>query len=290
MKFCVLGSGSKGNATYVEAGGTRILVDAGFSGVEVERRLAAIGVDINTISALLVTHEHGDHIRGIQVLSRRYSLPVYVSKATLTAAGNSLAKIVEWRPIVAGQAFNHQELTIHPFAVSHDAIATLGFVVSNNGCSVGYCTDTGAITHLMRHHLGGCNGLVLECNHDLEMLKNGGYPPYLQQRIRSKSGHLTNSDAALFLVELIHDGLEHVVLAHISETNNTHELARATVERHLREYELTAEERRRFTVSVARQDEVGKLICLGRGFASTGNNQDPGGAEQKASVVADKLS
>ena len=115
----------------------------------------------------------------------------------------------------------------------------------------------------MHHHLSGCNGLVLECNHDLEMLKEGGYPPHLQQRIRSKAGHLTNSDAALFLIDLIHKGLEHVVLAHISGTNNTHDLALATVENHLREYDLTAEERRKFVVSVARQDRVGELICLG---------------------------
>jgi phosphoribosyl 1,2-cyclic phosphodiesterase len=263
MRFCVLGSGSKGNATFVEGGGTRILIDAGFSGIEVARRLAEIGIDIGTISALLVTHEHGDHIRGVQVLSRRFSLPVYVSKAAREAAGQSLAKIAEWRPIAAGQVFRHRELTIHPFAVSHDAADTLGFVASNNGCSVGYCTDTGTISHLMHHHLGGCNGLVLECNHDLEMLKNGGYPPPLQQRIRSKCGHLTNSAAARFLIDLIHGGLEHVVLAHISETNNTHDLALATVGSYLREYDLTAAEQRRFSVSTARQDVVGKLIRLG---------------------------
>jgi phosphoribosyl 1,2-cyclic phosphodiesterase len=263
MKFCVLGSGSKGNATFVEGGGARILIDAGFSGIEVARRLAEINIDIATLSALLVTHEHGDHIRGVQALSRRFSLPVYVSKATREAAGVSLAKIVEWRPIVGGQVFKHRELTIHPFAVSHDAVDTLGFVVGHNGCSVGYCTDTGAITHLMRHHLGGCNGLVLECNHDLAMLKNGGYPPHLQQRIRSKCGHLTNSAAALFLIDLLHGGLEHVVLAHISETNNTHDLARATVEGHLREFAPRAAEQRRICVSTARQDAVGKLIHLG---------------------------
>lgn len=262
MKFSVLGSGSKGNATYIEAGDTRILVDAGFSGVEIERRLNDIEVDINTISALLVTHEHGDHIRGIQVLSRRYSLPVYVSEATLTAAGKNLARIVEWQQILAGQDFNHRDLSIHPFSVSHDAEATLGFVISGNGCSLGYCTDTGTVSPLMRHRLGGCNGLVLECNHDLEMLKNGGYPPALQQRIRSKFGHLTNSDAARFLIELIHDDLEHVVLAHISETNNTHELALTTVESHLREHGQPADARR-FTVAVARQDKAGGLICLG---------------------------
>lgn len=271
MRFCVLGSGSKGNATFVESGGTRILIDAGFSGIEIERRLAEIDVDIATISALLVTHEHGDHIRGVQVLSRRFSLPVYVSEDTLKSAGKPLARIVEWRQIEAGQVFKHQELTIHPFAVSHDAVETLGFVVSNNGYSVGYCTDTGATSHLMRHHLGGCNALVLECNHDLEMLKNGGYPPYLQQRIRSKFGHLTNSDAALFLIDLIHDGLEYVVLAHVSETNNTHELALATVEKHLREYDLIAEEQRRFVVSVAKQDKVGRLLSFG---VKSGNYQE----------------
>lgn len=266
MEFCVLGSGSKGNATFVESGGTRILIDAGFSGIELERRLAVIGVDIATISALLVTHEHGDHIRGIQVLSRRFSLPVYVTKATLAAAGKSLGKIFEWQQIEPGHSFNHQALTIHPFAVSHDAADTIGFVVSDGRVSLGYCTDTGAISHLMHHHLGGCNGLVLECNHDLEMLKNGGYPPHLQQRIRSKTGHLTNGDAASFLVELIHGGLEQVVLAHISETNNSHDLALATVENHMRAYDLTAEERRCFTISVARQDKVGGLIKLGVGL------------------------
>lgn len=262
MRFCVLGSGSKGNATFVEAGETRILIDAGFSGIEVERRLAAIEIDIATISALLVTHEHGDHIRGVQVLSRRYSLPVYVSKSTREAAGKSLANIFEWRPIEAGSAFGHRNLLVHPFAVSHDAVDTLGFVVSHQGCSIGYCTDTGSISRLMRHHLGGCNGLVLECNHDPEMLKKGGYPPQLQQRIRSKSGHLTNTDAARFLVELIHDGLERVVLAHISETNNCHDLARTTVEGVLQEYDLAAEVRRGFSVSLARQDRVGELFCL----------------------------
>jgi phosphoribosyl 1,2-cyclic phosphodiesterase len=262
MRFCVLGSGSKGNATFVEADGTRILIDAGFSGIEVERRLAAIGIDIATISALLVTHEHGDHIRGVQVLSRRFSLPVYVSNATREAAGESLARIFEWRPIEAGLPFSHRSLTVHPFAVSHDAVDTLGFVVSNSGCSLGYCTDTGSISHLMHHHLGGCNALVLECNHDPEMLKNGGYPPQLQQRIRSKSGHLTNNDAARFLVELIHDGLEQVVLAHISETNNSHDLAISTVEQHLQEYDLATRERREFFVSAARQDTVGELFCL----------------------------
>jgi phosphoribosyl 1,2-cyclic phosphodiesterase len=224
----------------------------------------------------LVTHEHGDHIRGVQVLSRRFSLPVYVTEATRQAAGKALAKLFEWRSIEAGLDFSHRNLNVHPFAVSHDAVDTLGFVISHGGKSFGYCTDTGTISRLMQYRLGGCNGLVLECNHDLEMLKNGGYPPQLQQRIRSKSGHLTNHDAGRFLVELIHDGLEQVVLAHVSETNNTHELAKATVEKYLEEYALTAEERHRFTLSVARQDKVGELYHL-RGTAEFANKESAGG-------------
>ncbi len=262
MRFCVLGSGSKGNSTFIEGGGTRILIDAGFSGIELERRLAAIDVDIRTISALLVTHEHGDHICGVQVLARRFGLPVFISRAAKEVAGSKLEKVADWHEIVAGQEFRWQDLEIHPFSVSHDTADPLGFVVGHGDRSVGYCTDTGAISRLMQHRLGGCNGLVLECNHDLEMLKNGGYPPWLQQRIRSKDGHLTNSDAAGFLVDLIHGGLEHVVLAHISDTNNTHDLARKTVEEHLREYDLTATEQRRFKVSVARQGVVGEVISL----------------------------
>ena len=262
MRFCVLGSGSKGNSTFIEGGGTRILIDAGFSGIELERRLAAIDVEIKTITAILVTHEHGDHIRGVQVLARRFGIPAFISRAAKSAAGSSLEKVVDWREIEAGRAFPCNDLEIHPFSVSHDTADPLGFVVGCGEHSVGYCTDTGVTSRLMQHRLGGCSGLVLECNHDLEMLKNGGYPPHLQQRIRSKSGHLTNSDAAGFLVGLIHEGLEHVVLAHISETNNTHDLARETVEQHLRDYDLTAAEQRRFRISVARQDVVGEIVVL----------------------------
>jgi len=262
MRFCVLGSGSKGNATYVEAGGVAILIDAGFSGVEIERRLASLGLAVEKLGAILVSHEHGDHIRGVQALSRRYNLPVLVNRATRVAAGPLLAKIDVWQEIAAGQDCEFRGLHIHPFSVSHDGADTMGFVVSHGGCSLGYCTDTGITSRLMHHRLSGCHGLILECNHDLEMLKNGGYPPQLQQRIRSKDGHLTNTDAARFLVELIHDGLEHVVLAHISETNNTPELALTTVQEHLRLHASASGEPCRFTVSLAHQERVGELIKL----------------------------
>lgn len=262
MRFCVLGSGSKGNATYVESGGVAILIDAGFSGVEIERRLAGLGLAVESLAAILVSHEHGDHVRGVQALARRYKLPVLASRATRAAAGPMLARIDDWLEIAAGQDYEFRGLKIHPFSVSHDAADTVGFVIAHGGRTLGYCTDTGIVSRVMQHRLSGCHGLVLECNHDLEMLKNGGYPPPLQQRIRSKQGHLTNSDAALFLIELIHDGLEHVVLAHISETNNTYELALATVQEHLRRHADTNGEPCRFAVSLAHQERAGELVEL----------------------------
>lgn len=226
MRFCVLGSGSKGNATYIATGKTAVLIDSGFSGVEVERRLAAIGVDIATLSAILVTHEHGDHIRGVPVLSRRYRLPVFANAPTFQTAGKGLDNLFQYQEFSSGHSFVFQDLHIHPFSVSHDAAEPVGFVVDSGLVRLGYCTDTGKVSHLMRHRLAGCHGLVLESNHDLTMLKKGPYPPHLQQRVRSNEGHLANTTAAAFLNDLLHAGLEQVVLAHISETNNHPEIVR----------------------------------------------------------------
>ncbi|MBU0674054.1 MAG: MBL fold metallo-hydrolase [Proteobacteria bacterium] len=264
MRFCVLGSGSKGNATFVEGGGCTLLIDAGFSGVEVERRLRAIGYEADDLSAILVTHEHTDHVKGVQVLSRRFQIPVYISSPTLAAAGKNLARVDLLQEIKAGEHFKVNGLEIHPFSLSHDSVDPLGFRLSSGGYSLGYCTDTGFVSRVMQHWLSGCNGLVLECNHDLEMLKNGTYPPHLQQRIRSRSGHLANGEAAQFLKELVHDGLRHVVLAHLSESNNTPELALQTVQKLLEDMFDPALSGFHFQVSVAEQDVVGQVVFLER--------------------------
>jgi phosphoribosyl 1,2-cyclic phosphodiesterase len=231
MRFCVLGSGSKGNCTYIEAGGAAILIDAGFSGREVERRLAGIGVDPAGLTALLLTHEHGDHLRGIGVLSRRYRLPVFANPATFRAAGRELGPLASSRDFETGTSFAFRDLLIHPFSVSHDAADPVGFLIDDGRRSLGYCTDTGVVSRLMAHRLAGCAALVLESNHDPEMLRSGPYPAALQQRVRSTTGHLANSTAADFLAGLLHDRLEHVVLAHISETNNRPQLVEEAVAR-----------------------------------------------------------
>jgi phosphoribosyl 1,2-cyclic phosphodiesterase len=225
MQFCVLGSGSKGNTTYVASGDTAILIDAGFSGVEIQRRLAAIGVDFSAIDAILVTHEHNDHIRGVPVLSRRGQLPVYANRGTMEA-GSSLIDLHRFHEFETGAPFQIKDLHVHPFAVCHDTRDPVGFVITDDRCSLGYCTDTGRITRLIHHRLTGCQGLILESNHDPELLKNGPYPLFLKQRVAGKEGHLANHEAAAFLRELVHDHLSHVVLAHLSETNNLPSKAR----------------------------------------------------------------
>ncbi len=263
MRFCVLGSGSKGNSTYIEKGHTRVLIDAGFSGIEIQRRLAAIGVDVAQLSAIVVTHEHSDHIRGVAVLSRKYGLPVFANAATFKAADKSLSGLASANEFMTGTSFPFQDFTIHPFAVSHDAADPVGFIVTDGVRSMGYCTDTGIVSRLMQHRLGSCNGLVLECNHDPAMLKNSPYPPALKQRVRSKNGHLANGDAADFIINILHDGLEHIVLSHISETNNHPDLAHEAVMKLLLEFaEREPGSRLLPEVSVARQDGVGEVVTL----------------------------
>lgn len=263
MRFCVLGGGSKGNSTFVEAGQTRLLIDAGFSGKEIERRLLAIGVEAQSLSAILITHEHGDHVRGAAILARRFQLPVFVNQATLAAAGPLLANLPHCQVFVTGQAFVFNEFQIHPFAVSHDVADPVGFLLSSGSLRLGYCTDTGVVSKLMCHRLSGCHGLVLECNHDPELLKNGPYPPALQQRVRGKSGHLANEEAASFLSEIIHDGLEHVVLSHLSAANNQPHLAEAAIIAALETLRAQRGACLVPAISLAHQDRAGEVVTIG---------------------------
>ncbi|MBU0679791.1 MAG: MBL fold metallo-hydrolase [Proteobacteria bacterium] len=225
MKFCVLGSGSKGNATYVEANGRALLIDAGFSGKEICRRLEVVGVSMATVEGVLLTHEHNDHIQGAGILARKYKTALWANQATFKAASPRLGQVESFKSFQTGEKFSLAGFTIHPFAISHDTADPVGFVVEHDGVTLGFCTDTGMVSRLLQQRLTGCHGLILECNHDLQMLADGPYPLHLQQRVRSRQGHLANNDAARFLGDLLHDRLQHVVLAHLSETNNLPDLA-----------------------------------------------------------------
>ena len=221
LSVCMLASGSKGNAIYISDGLTTLLVDAGLSGIEIERRLKAHDLDPKEIDAMIVSHEHSDHIRGVGILSRRYGLPVYLSEKTGREAGQIIGKIKEMRSFNCGEAFNVNTLDIHPFSIAHDAEDPAGFTISCNGRKIGIATDLGIATAMVKQNLMGCDLLILEANHDPEMLMNGPYPWPLKQRIKGRTGHLSNRDSGELLSELKHDKLQHVILAHLSETNNT---------------------------------------------------------------------
>jgi len=225
MRFSVLGSGSRGNSVYIESAKSAILIDTGFSGKETALRLRRIGRDIEDLDAIFVTHEHHDHIAGVGVVSRRCQLPVYANSPTFSMAEKKLGRLHQQREFDVGALVTMQDFEIRSFSISHDAAEPVGYVISDGKISLGYCTDIGKVTALVERHLHDCNGLILESNHDPEMLKYGPYPLYLQQRVKSSHGHLANSDAADFLKKLFHERLDYVVLAHLSETNNNPKLA-----------------------------------------------------------------
>jgi phosphoribosyl 1,2-cyclic phosphodiesterase len=226
---CVLASGSKGNAVYVSNEQTSVLFDAGLSGKEIERRMLARQLDPKSLTGIVVSHEHSDHIRGVGILSRRFNLPVYISPKTAQAASAQIGKLYQTSYFDCGKMFNIQGLTIRPFSTSHDAEDPAGFTISYNGQKVGLATDLGVATGMVQEHLKGCNLLILEANHDMDMLITGPYPWYLKQRIKSRNGHLSNEESCNLLGKVLHKNLTCVVLAHLSEQNNHPEKALNTV-------------------------------------------------------------
>jgi len=250
----MLASGSRGNSIYISNGETSVLVDAGLSGIEIERRMESNNISIKSIDAIIVSHEHSDHIQGVGVLARRYDLPVYISSETIKTAAKQLGTIKAITHFSCGTEFTINNLTVRPFSISHDACDPAGFTIGCNGKKIGIATDLGIATAMVREHLKDCCCLVLEANHDVPMLEEGPYPWPVKQRIKSRTGHLSNESSKELLMDIMHDRLSHVILAHLSETNNTPEKALRVVTEQidLNQIELT----------VATQDSAGPIICL----------------------------
>lgn len=227
IRFASLGSGSKGNALLVESGRTRVLVDCGFGPRETAARLERLGVAPDSVTAVLVTHEHADHVGGAAACAARYGWTLHASHGTAGAA-RQLADMVV-RRFDSHTAFAIGDLEIHPFPVPHDAREPTQFVFSDGAARLGVLTDAGAVTPHIVAMLAGCAALVIECNHDAGMLARGRYPPQLKRRIAGGFGHLENGAAADLLRAIDAEGLRHVVAAHLSEENNTPELARAAL-------------------------------------------------------------
>ncbi len=235
-RYCPLGSGSKGNSTFIETEGAKLLIDAGLSAKALGERLGEIGVGLHEIDAILITHEHIDHIRGVGPLASKLQIPVFANAETAKAIFASLGICPSFTIFATGEAFTYADLTIHPFTIPHDAIDPVGFTLTSNGWKLGVCTDLGYATTLVRHELRGCTHLILEANHHPPMVHASSRPQSLKQRILGKSGHLSNEASGLLLKEIYHPGLREVHLAHLSQECNTPETALTIVRAQIPEY------------------------------------------------------
>lgn len=229
MRFGALGSGSGGNGLVVEAGDTRILLDCGFGLADTATRLGRLGLVPEDLAAIVVTHEHEDHIGGVARLARRHNLPVWLTHGTLNGFEAVFDKVASVRVIDNYAPFAIGGIQVEPFPVPHDAREPAQYVFGDGAHRLGVLTDTGCSTRHIESMLSGCDALVLECNHDLEMLRAGSYPQRLQARISGRFGHLDNQAAADLLSRLDHRRLQHLVAAHLSAENNRPELARGAL-------------------------------------------------------------
>ena len=228
--MAVLGSGSAGNGVVLESGGDRILLDAGFSCREIERRLRLMGVEPETLEAIVLTHEHRDHCRGAELLARRRDLPIYASRGTLEGCRFGEPRALRLVPFVVGVPFTVSGFVLEAFPVPHDAREPVGFVVEDEGRRrVGLVSDLGSFPRRLASSLERLNVLVQETNHDLEMLRSGPYPWSLKKRVAGENGHLSNGQAAAGLAQVMCDELQFVVLYHLSRTNNRPSLAEASI-------------------------------------------------------------
>jgi len=235
LQLCVLASGSSGNCTYVGTDRTGILIDAGLSGKETQRRLEQLGLGMANIQAVCVSHEHGDHTAGLRVLNRRHGIPLFVNSATrdilCRAEG---AGELSWNIFQSGSAFPVGDLVLEPFTVPHDAADPVGFIVKAGALRVGITTDIGMITERVVDALSGCHALVIEANHDEHLLENAERPWSLKRRIKGRLGHLSNEHAAEMVARVAGPHLQHVFLAHLSADCNRGELALQTAVRTLK--------------------------------------------------------
>ena len=232
LRFASLGSGSSGNAMLICSGETTIMLDCGFSVTETTRRLARLGMHPGDLDAIVVTHEHDDHIGGVARFARRHHIPVWMSHGTWRGL-ETMFEGARVNLIEGYSAFSVGSLQIEPFPVPHDAREPAQFVFGDGAVRLGVLTDTGEATRHIESMLSNCDGLVIECNHDAAMLSNSNYPPRLRARIASRVGHLDNNAAAQLLARVAGPCLRHVIAAHLSQQNNSRLLAQQALARAL---------------------------------------------------------
>lgn len=262
MKFCSLYSGSSGNSLYVSAKDTAILVDAGLSGKQIEKAMSTHQLNPKELQGILVTHEHRDHIHGVGVLARRYHLPIYANEGTWLAMEKLLGKLMPdmIRIIPENKPFALGDLQIESFSIQHDAADPVGFAINDGKKNIAIATDTGVLPEDVKTIMGKMDLVVLESNHDIAMLEAGCYPYPLKQRIKSCIGHLSNVDAAEIACYLAHQGVAHIILAHLSAENNYPLLAYQTVAAALENQSIIPG--KDLILAVAKRSGPGSLMTL----------------------------
>lgn len=255
MRITPLASGSGGNSFLLEGNGSSVLVDAGLTAKQITARLGQVGLDPASLDGILVSHGHSDHVKGVGVLSRKYRLPLFMNQGTWDEIRHTVGEIHSLHLFETGKVFQVSSFRVHPFSVPHDSAAPVGFRISVGTAGVGIATDLGTVTSLVTTLLQGLQVVVLESNHDPNMLRNGPYPWELKQRVRGRLGHLSNEDTAKILQRIVSDELQSVILAHVSKTNNEVSLAMKSASSSLKSFLA-----RRGTLVCALQDEVGPTI------------------------------
>lgn len=260
IRFCSLYSGSSGNAIFLSAGKTKILVDAGLSGKKITEALVSIGEKPTELSAILVSHEHSDHIRGAGIVSRKYDIPIYANENTWAAMEHSIGPVSLENKMYfnTGKEFEIGNVLVNPFPIPHDAAEPVGFNFLANNSKITTATDIGHMNKKLLECIEGSDLLLIESNHDIEMLKVGSYPWHLKKRILGDQGHLSNEMAGKAVAHLAEKGTRCFFLGHLSHENNFPELAYETVRNILKEKNIDIE--RDISLSVALRDRVGKVV------------------------------
>lgn len=254
--FCPLASGSKGNCIYVGTASTKILIDAGLSAKAIKLKLEEIGVDIASIDAILITHEHGDHIQGLKVLAYKLGIPVLANHETARGIVDCFHDCPRFKIFSTGETFSFGDLEIHPFSVQHDTLDPVAFTIRVNGLKLGFCTDLGFVTSLVSNKLRDCDYLYIEANHQPSMVHASPRPMVYKQRVLSRTGHLSNEACGNLLSQVAHSGLKHVHLAHLSSECNSPEVALNVIRGILESHGI------RLDLSIAPQDQLGKAIAF----------------------------
>ncbi len=264
MKFCPIASGSNGNCIYLGSNDTHILIDAGLSGRRIESGLASISVKAAALDAIFVTHEHTDHIQGLGVISRRFDIPIYATPKTwrFFDRHNSIGKIAlkNRKFIEPDTSATIKDICITPFSILHDSAEPVGYVVKNDKYKISIATDMGFVTDSVKHHIADSDLMLIESNHDEEMLINGSYPQALKQRVLSKKGHLSNAATGILLAEIMCSRLKHVYLGHLSAENNRPLIALNTVTNILKSNKINVG--KDLQLQIAIRGGVSDPICL----------------------------